>query len=160
MMTTRTPAVDHTRAAVAGAIGTGVMTALWLVEPSIGLPKIAVGQILSTVMSVSVARLNVGAAGGWAIHLMVGIVLALVYARYLDERLPGSPAVRGALYGILVFLAAQIVFMPLVGAGVFSRGDIELLAGSLLGHVAYGAVVGWIYDSPAREIAAAATRPA
>ncbi len=160
MTTTRTPAVSITRAAIAGAIGTGVITALWLVEPSIGLPKIAVGQILSTFMSVSVARLNVGAAGGWVIHLIVGIVLALLYARYVDERLPGSPAARGALYGVLVFIAAQIVFMPLVGAGFFSRGDIELLAGSLLGHIAYGAVVGWIYDSPAREIAATATRPA
>ena len=39
-------------AIAAGAIGTGVVTSLWLVEPSVGLPKIAVGQMLSTFMSV------------------------------------------------------------------------------------------------------------
>jgi hypothetical protein len=35
--------------------------------------------------------------------------------------------------------------MPLVGAGVFSNGDVELLVGSLFGHVLYGVVMGWIY---------------
>jgi hypothetical protein len=52
---------------------------------------------------------------------------------------------RGVLYGCLVFVVAQVVFMPVVGGGFFSRGDPELLAGSLLGHLVYGAVVGWTY---------------
>ena len=136
------------RAAAAGAIGTGVLTALWLVEPSIGLPNIAVGQILGTLMSVSVAHLSVGAAGGWAVHLGVGILLALTYARFLDARLPGPSTLRGMLFGILVFVFAQIVFMPLVGAGLFSRGNVQLLVGSLFGHLVYGMVVGWIYSLP------------
>jgi uncharacterized membrane protein YagU involved in acid resistance len=145
------------RAAVAGAIGTGILTALWLVEPSIGLPKIAIGQILSTFMSVSVAHLRVGIAGGWIVHLLVGILLALIYAGYFADRLPGPPAARGAIYGTLVFVVAQCFFMPLVGAGFFSRGDLELLIGSLLGHVVYGAVVGWIYHPPLHPDAATAT---
>jgi len=45
----------------------------------------------------------------------------------------------------LVFVVAQLVFMPLVGGGVFSRGDVELLTGSLLGHLVYGGLIGWIY---------------
>jgi hypothetical protein len=49
------------------------------------------------------------------------------------------------LYGVLVFVVAQLVFMPLVGGGVFSRGDVELLAGSLFGHLVYGGLTGWIY---------------
>ena len=152
--------MDAKRATAAGAIGTGVATALWLVEPSIGLPNIAVGQILSTFMSVSVAHLPVGAAGGWIIHLVVGILLALVYAWLFAARLPGPPAGRGAIYGALVFVVAQILFMPLVGAGFFSRGDIQLLAGSLLGHIAYGIVVGWIYGLPAHLSATTTPRSA
>jgi hypothetical protein len=31
-----------------------------------------------------------------------------------------------------------VVFMPLVGGGFFSRGDLELITGSLLGHLLYG----------------------
>lgn len=145
------------RAAAAGAIGTGVVTAMWLVEPSLGLPKIAVGQILSSFMSVSVAHLRVGVAGGWTIHLVFGILLALIYAWLLASRLPGSPAARGATYGAIVFVFAQSIFMPLVGGGFFSRGDAGLLVGSLFGHVAYGVVVGWIYGLP--ENLGAATPP-
>ena len=142
------------RAVAAGAVGTGVMTALLLVEPSIGLPKIAVGELLSTAMSVSVAHLQPGAAGGWTVHLVVGVLLALVYARFVADRFPGSPVARGTLYGVLIFILAQLLFMPLVGAGVFSRGDPQMLAGSLLGHIVYGAVVAWIYGMQAAPAAA------
>jgi len=148
------------RAIAAGVIGTAVITALWQVEPAIGLPRIAVGHILSTFMAVSVAHLNVGIGGGWVVHFIVGILLALLYAWAFAERLPGSPVWRGATYGLMVFVLAQVVFMPLVGGGFFSRGDVELLAGSLLGHVAYGIVVGWIYDLPAAVRATAAPRMA
>ena len=142
------------RATAAGVIGTAVITALWQVEPAIGLPRIAVGHILSTFMAVSVAHLNVGIAGGWVVHFIVGILLALLYAALFAERLPGSPLWRGATYGALVFVLAQCVFMPLVGGGFFSRGDVELLIGSLLGHIAYGIVVGWIYDLPSATVRA------
>jgi uncharacterized membrane protein YagU involved in acid resistance len=142
------------RATAAGVIGTAVITALWQVEPAIGLPRIAVGHILSTFMAVSVAHLNVGIAGGWVVHFIVGILLALLYAGVFAERLPGSPIWRGATYGVLVFILAQALFMPLVGGGFFSRGDVELLLGSLLGHIAYGIVVGWIYDLPSATVRA------
>lgn len=141
--------MDAKRATVAGVIGTAVLTALWLVEPSIGLPKIAIGQILSSIMSVSVAHSSVGAVGGWIVHFIVGILLALIYAWMFVGRLSGPSVVRGMIYGALVFVVAQCVFMPLVGAGFFARGDVELLIGSLLGHLVYGGVVGWIYDRPA-----------
>lgn len=136
------------RAIAAGLIGTGVLTALWLVEPSIGLPRIAVGQILGTFMSVSVAHLRVGAMGGWIAHFIVGILYALLYAWRLADRIAGPSVLRGTLFGAILFILAQAVFMPLVGAGFFARGNVELLAGSLIGHLAYGIVTAWIYDLP------------
>src|SRR5512140_3696309 len=116
------------RAVAAGMIGTGVLTALWLVEPSIGLPRIAVGQILGTFMSVSVAHLHVGAVGGWIAHFVVGILFALLYAWRLADHIAGPSLLRGALFGTILFILAQTVFMPLVGAGFFARGNLELLA--------------------------------
>ena len=142
--------MDARRAAVAGVIGTGVMTGLLLVEPSVGLPRIAIGQILSTSLGLASAHLPIGPALGWIIHFLFGIVLALIYARFLVGRLPGGVLVRGVLYGVLVFVVAQVVFMPLVGGGVFSNGDGQMLAGSLLGHLVFGGLVGWIYGEPAR----------
>ena len=137
--------MNAARAAAAGLIGTGVMTALLLVEPSVGLPKIAMGQVLSTSLGLASAHLTIGPALGWILHFVVGMLLGLVYAAVFDRRLPGPPLTRGLLYGVLVFVVAQLVFMPLVGGGVFSRGDVELLAGSLFGHLVYGGLIGWIY---------------
>jgi uncharacterized membrane protein YagU involved in acid resistance len=133
------------RAAVAGLVGTAAMTALLLVEPSVGLPKIAMGQVLSTSLGLTTAHLAIGPALGWGLHFVIGMVLAVIYAAAFDRRLPGPPVVRGMLYGVLVFVLAQVVFMPLVGGGVFSRGDLELVTGSLLGHLLYGSVIGWTY---------------
>jgi uncharacterized membrane protein YagU involved in acid resistance len=137
--------MNAARAAAAGLVGTGVMTALLLVEPSVGLPKIAMGQVLSTSLGLTSAHLTIGPALGWILHFVVGMLLGLVYAAVFDRRLPGPALMRGMLYGVLVFVVAQLVFMPLVGGGVFSHGDLELLAGSLLGHLVYGGVTGWIY---------------
>jgi uncharacterized membrane protein YagU involved in acid resistance len=133
------------RAAIAGLVGTAAMTALLLVEPSIGLPKIAIGQVLSTSLGLTTAHSASGPALGWCLHFVIGMVLAVIYAAALDERLLGPPIVRGMLYGAMVFVVAQVVFMPLVGGGFFSRGDLELITGSLLGHLLYGGVVGWSY---------------
>lgn len=140
--------MNTARAAAAGLAGTAAMTALLLVEPSVGLPKIAMGQILSSSLGLASARLTVGPAVGWGVHFAIGMVLGLVYAAVFERRLPGTPLVRGLAYGALVFVVAQLVFMPLVGGGVFSRGDGELLAGSLLGHLVYGGLTAWIYGVP------------
>ena len=141
--------MNLTRAAAAGLIGTAVMTTLLLIEPSVGLPQIAMGQILSTSMGSTAAHLPNGPAVGWLIHFVMGMVLAMVYAAFIVRVLPGSALVRGSIFGVLVFVLAQVTFMPLVGGGVFSHGDLELLAGSLLGHLVYGASMGWIYGTPA-----------
>ena len=140
--------MDLKRAVAAGIAGTAVMTVVLLWAPLVGLPKLAIGELLSSSLAVSVVFLRVGPVGGWLIHGIVGIALALLYGAVFAARLPGPPATRGALYGILVFLVAQLVFMPAVGAGVFSRGDPGLLVGSFVGHLVYGALVGAIYGEP------------
>ncbi|HEU4697858.1 MAG TPA: DUF6789 family protein [Gemmatimonadales bacterium] len=136
------------RAIVAGIAGTAAMTVLLLLAPRVGLPKIAIGDLLSSALAVSVVMLRVGPAGGWIAHGLVGIALAVLYGAAFAPRLPGPPVLRGLVYGVLVYFAAQLLFMPAVGAGVFSRGDRGLLLGSLLGHLVYGLVVGAVYGTP------------
>jgi hypothetical protein len=140
--------MDVKRAVAAGAVGTAVMTVLLLWAPWVGLPKLAIGELLSTFLAVSVAVFRVGPAGGWVIHGLVGIALALLYAGVFAKLLPGGPVARGVLYGFLIFIVAQLVFMPAVGAGVFSRGDVSMIVGSLIGHLVYGGLVGGIYGGP------------
>jgi len=146
--------MQTTRAVAAGVIATASMTALLLIEPAVGLPEIAIGQLLSSSLSFTTAVLSAGPALGWLLHFLVGIAWALLYAWVVIDHLPGTSLVRGILYGGAVFLLAQAVLMPLVGAGFFSRGDVPTLVGSLLGHLVYGAVLGWTYASGAGELAA------
>ncbi len=87
-------------------------------------------------------------------HAAIGLVLAVIYGFVLGGRLLGAPALRGAVYGSLVFLVAQLVVMPMMGAGFFSGGAIAMIMGSLLGHLVYGSVVGTVYGrSPAPRTA-------
>jgi hypothetical protein len=142
--------VNGKRAVVAGLAATGSMTALWLIEPRIGLARLAVGDILSSLLAVATAYASPGPVLGWTFHFLVGGSLAVLYAGAFAPRLPGSPAARGLLFGFGIFVVAQLVFMPLVGAGIFSRGDPAMLLGSLVGHLAYGGVLGLIIGrSPA-----------
>ncbi|MBI2388599.1 MAG: hypothetical protein HYV09_03185 [Deltaproteobacteria bacterium] len=48
------------------------------------------------------------------------------------------------LYGVAPWLLAQLVVMPMMGAGLFS-GSALVAGGSLMGHLIYGAVVGVAY---------------
>lgn len=136
------------RATLAGVAGTAAMSALILVELVVHLPTVAIGQVLGSSLGLASALPSVGAELGWVLHFVIGVILALVYAGLFVSRLPGAPWVRGLLYGILVFLLAQVAFMPFVGGGFFSRGDPELILGSLLGHLLYGGIIGWVYGLP------------
>lgn len=142
------------RAIAAGIIGTLVMTAVGLwVAPLMGIPAMNPAQMLAGVMGGSLAL-------GWAGHLMIGTILAIIYA-LVAGWLPGAPAVRGALYGIAPFLLAQVVVIPMMGMPLFS-GSAVMALGSLIGHLVYGAVVGGVYGAvPSRSaagVSAAAAR--
>lgn len=135
------------KAILAGIIGTLVMTAVGLwVAPLMGMPAMNPAEMLAGQMG-GVLLL------GWAAHLMIGTILALIYAA-VAPWLTGPPAVRGALYGLAPFLLAQIAVMPLMGMPLFS-GSAAMAIGSLIGHLVYGSVVGAIYGAvPERRRAA------
>lgn len=125
------------RAIAAGIIGTAVMTAVGLwVAPLMGMTAMNPAEMLAGAMGGMMTL-------GWVAHFMIGSILALIYA-VVAPWLPGPPAVRGALYGIAPFLMAQVVVVPMMGMPLFS-GSMVMAAGSLIGHLVYGAVVGGVY---------------
>lgn len=125
------------RAVLAGIAGTAVMTMLMVMAPRMGMPRMDVGAMLGSVMGGSVAL-------GWAAHFMIGAALAVAYALVFAARLPGAPALRGAGFSLLPWLMAQLAVMPMMGMGLFS-GSMLAAGGSLMGHLAYGAVLGAAY---------------
>ena len=126
------------RILLAGTVGTAAMTMLMLVAPLMGMPKMAIGEMLGSF-------LGIGTAAGWVLHLVIGLMLATIYAAVFATRLPGPPVVRGAVYGVGVFLMAQLVVTPMMGGGVFSGGNVLMIAGSLMGHLVYGGLIGGLY---------------
>ena len=119
----------------AGLLGTLAMTAVGVfVAPMMALPAMNPADMLAGKMGGSLML-------GWAGHLMIGVVLAIIYGTLLVARLPGPPVVRGALFSLMPWLIAQLVVMPMMGMPLFS-GSAVMAGGSLLGHLVYGAVIG------------------
>lgn len=127
------------RAIVGGLAATAVMTALMLMAPAMGLPPMSIGAMLGSLMGGSLFL-------GWMAHFVIGTVLAVIYAAGFARRLPGPAFVRGALYGLAPWIVAQLVVMPMMGAGPFG-GSFGAGFGSLMGHLVYGAVLGGIYGT-------------
>jgi uncharacterized membrane protein YagU involved in acid resistance len=128
------------RAVVGGLLGTLVMTAVGLwVAPIMGIPRMNPADMLAGAMGGS-------ALLGWVGHLMIGTILAIIYA-VVAPRLPGPPAVRGALYGVAPWLMAMLVLTPMMGMPAFG-GAAATAIGSLIGHLVYGATLGGIYGQP------------
>lgn len=125
---------------VGGLTATAIMTALMLGAPMMGLPKMPIGNMLASFMGIPVAL-------GWVLHFIIGTILAAAYVLLLRDRLPGPNPIKGALYSLIPFLAAQLLVMPMMGMGVFSSLAPQapfLVMGSLIGHLVYGVVLGFV----------------
>ena len=135
--------LNYGRTLLAGVAGTAVMTMIGVWgAPMMGLPPMNPATMLASAMGGMLAA-------GWAAHFMIGVVLAAGYA-LVASRLPGPVAARGALFAIAPWLAAQLIVMPMMGMPLFS-GSVALAMGSLIGHLAYGGVVGVVEGAePAR----------
>lgn len=62
------------------------------------------------------------------------------------KRLKSGPAVRGITWGVVLWLMAQLLVMPMIGTGVFSSkmGGMMAVAASFMAHIVYGGLLGGI----------------
>ncbi|MDD8018282.1 MAG: hypothetical protein PHP42_07900 [Bacteroidota bacterium] len=131
--------ISLTKTLSAGIAATAVMTMVTFAAPMMGLPKMNPAEMLSGMMGVPVAI-------GWLMHFMVGVVFAAAYAFLFlpNVKLPNLP-IKGALFGIAVFVFAQIMMVMMsfvVGPMPMPEGGMMLtIVGSVIGHVVYGDVV-------------------
>lgn len=138
-----------TRAVLGGFVGTLVMTAMmYVVAPMMGL-HMDIAAMLGSMLG-----------GSWIAGMMMhfvngSVIFPAVYAYALFAHLPGSPAIRGTIWGLVLWLVAQTVVMPMMGAGLFSSamGGAMAAMGSLIGHVLYGSLLGIIASSPEPRVA-------
>jgi hypothetical protein len=137
------------RAALGGFVGTVVMTLMmYVVAPMMGL-HMDVAAMLGSMLG-----------GSWSAGMMMhfvngSVIFPAVYAYALYAHLPGPPAVRGTIWGVVLWLLAQTIVMPMMGAGLFSSamGGAIAAMGSLIGHILYGSLLGVIASAPELRLA-------
>ena len=132
------------RAVLGGLAGTAAMTAMmYLVAPMMGL-HMDIAAMLGSMLG--------GIWGaGMMMHVVNGaLIFPAIYAYALYDRVPGPPAIKGTVWGVALWLMAQVIVMPMMGAGLFSSnmGGLMAAMGSLVGHVLYGSLLGVIASAP------------
>lgn len=99
------------------------------------------------------AHLGAMMGGAWTagmiVHFILGTVLFPIGFLVLIYRYVAGPAwLKGVVWGLVLWLAAMVVVMPLTGGGFF-MGAMPPAMASLVGHIVYGAVLGAIIGRPA-----------
>ncbi|HEX9512534.1 MAG TPA: DUF6789 family protein [Puia sp.] len=138
---------------IIGIAATGVMTLLMVLGSAMGMPKMSPPNMLAAMM-----RLPVTA--GWVMHFLIGILFAAGYVFLFNNWLKKivNRMARGVVYGIVVFIVAQIAF-PILGA-IFGEANMPqpggsmalLMIGSVLGHIIYGITVALLLRSNGWDI--------
>jgi len=137
-----------TKAILGGLAGTVMMTMMMrFVAPlMLGHPMDIAGMLAS--------MMGGAWAMGMAAHLLNGIVIfPLVYAFVIFRYLPGPPVLRGVLWGAVLWLAAETMVMPMAGAGFFSSeiGGAKAVIAAMMGHLVYGALLGYVAGPAAQD---------
>lgn len=136
-----------------GVAATLVMTAVTYGGPWLGVPNFDIAAMLGAMLTGGTPEKFAAAwwAGfGW--HVLNGVlVFPLLYASlFLPARrvsTRGARVARGTLWGVLLWVVAQALVMPMMGGGFFSHQTLHpvlVVFGSLLSHVCYGATLGRI----------------
>jgi hypothetical protein len=152
---TDAPREDWLRAGVlAGFLGTFAMTVVLLAAYGLasGIGSADGGAIQrwswALVNNPVAERTADGVVLAIGANLAMGLLLALVYARYAEPRLHGPSWWRGMQFSLVPWLLSLVVFLPLMGGGVLGMdvgaGPLPIL-GNLILHLVYGAVLGISY---------------
>ncbi len=145
--------LDFTAAAVAGLLGTAVMTGMMLVGKQLRLPAVDAHGILGYIRHSDRAS-----SLGYLIHFILGVIFAIGYA-VVFERVPVNLILLGAALGVVhwLLLGWMFAFAPLAHAGMqagrvqrvgpymlHSLGIPGFVAG-LIGHIVFGMIIGLVY---------------
>lgn len=126
---------------LAGLVATVVLSLLMVLKTKMGvMPDLDIIRMI-------VGTMGGGAALGWAVHFIIGVVGYGAAMSILNERLPGgSPTGHGVIIGFLGWLIMMIVVMPMAGVGMFAM-EMGLMAPmmTLVLHLIFGTVLGWTY---------------
>src|SRR3972149_2704961 len=102
-------------AVIAGIFGTLAMSLVMGMAPSMGLPKMDIVGMLGSMLQREGNR-----PLGWGIHLMMGIVFALIYAILWSTGIGAATLLWGLVFGTAHWLGTGLMMgvIPTMHAGV------------------------------------------
>lgn len=141
-------------AVIAGIVGTIVITIVMNMAPKMGMPKMDIVGMLGAMFSPEGNQTL-----GMAIHLMMGVVFAIIYALLWNLGIGTLGLLWGAIFGIGHWLIAGIMMggMPMMHAGIkagaikapgvfmLNSGGLMAFMGGLMGHIIFGLAVALVY---------------
>ena len=134
---------NYWRASVCGFVATYMMTVAAQWTRGIGLPPLDPSRLMAFSFGKSPYIF------GLLAHMMNGVILGMMYARW-EGRVPGNSVwMKGVWVGIGATLAAKIVVAPLVGPfGAFWKGPNvgPAFISSLIAHLVFGIVLAVAYS--------------
>ncbi len=124
------------RAMVAGMVATAGLSLATLAAPLLGLPRVNVAWMLADWLGGPLLL-------GWAMQFLIGTTLGVIYAALFAAHLHGPGPLRGALFSLLPWAAAQFAVLPVMGMGLYPAST-GTAGTTLLGLLVFGAIVGTI----------------
>ena len=128
------------RAFAGGLIGTVVITlVMYFVSPFVIGGPMDVAAMLASFLGASWVV-------GLITHFVIGVFALPALYVMIYPGLGGAPTTRGITWGVILWLLAQAVVLPVTGGGFFSAlaGGWRAVIDSLCGHLLYGLVLGAI----------------
>jgi len=131
----------YVQAIIGGVVGTAVMTGWMMVSPKLGFPEMHPEVMLGDKMGGS-------AMMGWAMHFVIGIVFAMMYALLFINWMKkiSNKILKGVVFGLIVWLIAfaAMMGMQMMGDGEPppppAEGMAMMMIGMILNHVIFGVV--------------------
>ncbi len=138
---------------IAGIVATLVFTMILMMAPKMGMPKMDIVGLLGSMFG------KPNQALGWMMHLMMGIIFALIYAFLWSSGIGAVTWTGGLVFGAVHWLSVGVIIamIPMLHAGIKSgavqapgmwmtnNGGLMAFMGGLVGHMIFGAVVALVY---------------
>ncbi len=140
-------------AVISGILGTLAISMVMAVAPKMGMPKMDIVGMLSTMFGKPNRVL------GWMMHLMMGVVFALVYVFLWSIGIGSAGWLSGLIFGAghWMIVGLMMGLIPIMHVGI-KNGDVEApglwmtkqggmlsFVGGLMGHMVFGLVVALVY---------------
>ena len=137
--------VKGVRLAVAAIVATVVLEMMMRVgAPNmLGIPPMSPADLITNILG-----LPQGHVFGAVVHFGLGIIafpIGYMIVAYRD--IPGPYLLRGALWGIFLWLVAMVVVAPLAGMSLFFGFGMPMIA-ALVAHIVYGVILAAIVGKP------------